>query len=339
MKKILLGLGALILVLFVAGAIVVATKPSVRAASAESVERTPARLERGAYLVEHVLACFDCHSERHMDRYGYPPRHDRRGSGGNVCWDEDMKLEGFKICAPNITPDQATGIGGWSDGEIMRAIREGVNRHGKPLFPIMPYTAYASLSDEDTRAIVAYLRTLPPINNTVPERVLPGPLNIIVRFMPKPLAGPVEDPPQGDSVARGRYLATVSSCRGCHTPVDDKHEPLPGMDFAGGQVFEHKSWGTVASANITPHATGIGGRSKADFIGLFKAFDGDEVRTMTVEPAKNTVMPWTAFAGMTEADLGALYDYLRTVPAIDKQVEKRPRPTFAAAPAAEPPAP
>lgn len=334
MKKVLLGLLALVILLVVGAAGWLATKPSVRAASSEKIQLTPERVARGAYLAEKVLGCFDCHSERHLDRYGYPARHERRGGGGSLCWDEDMNLKGFKLCAPNITPDPATGLGAWTDGEIMRAIREGVDRHGQALFPVMPYKEYAALSDEDTRSVVAYLRTIPPIRGEVPERVLPGPLTLIVRLMPAPLEGPVADPPRQDAKAYGAYLATIASCRSCHTPVDDKHQPLPGMDFAGGQAFEHKAFGKVMSANITPHETGIGARSKEDFIALFKSFDSEDVRSMKVAHAQNTVMPWTAFAGMTHEDLGALYEYLRSVPAVAHVVEKRPRPPLAAAPAA-----
>ncbi len=308
-------------------------KPSVRPASAEAVEKTPDQVARGEYLVEHVLFCMDCHSDRQDNRYGYPPKRDRLGGGGSLCWDEDMGLKGFKLCAPNITSDVETGIGGWTDGEVMRAIREGVNKHGTALFPVMPYTEYASLADDDVRAVVAYLRTLPPVNNKVPERILPGPLNIIVRFMPKPLDAPVPQPDRNDPVAYGKYLTTVGGCKSCHTPVDEQHRPLPGREFSGGQTFEHKVFGNVQSANITPHATGLANRSQAEFISLFKAFADPEVQAMEVKHENNTVMPWLALSGMQEQDLVAVYAYLRTVPALENVVVKRPRPALPEAPA------
>lgn len=340
MKKVLLALLVVVVLVVGGAAVFVASKPSLRPASSETVEATPDRLARGQYLVENVLLCMDCHSERHMDRYGYPPKEHNRGGGGSLCWDEDMGLEGFHLCAPNITPDPETGLGSWTDGEIMRAIREGVNKDGKALFPAMPYTEFASLSDNDVRAVVAYLRRLPPVKNKVPERVLPGPLNIIVKFMPKPLAGPVPDPDHNDPVAYGQYLATVANCKHCHTPVDDKHRPLPGKDFSGGLPFKHKLFGEVVTANLTPHETGLGNRSQEEFVALIKAFDSPEAQQVTVAHENNTVMPWLTVSGMTEEDLGAIYAYLRTVPALENSVTKRPRPVLPQPPAvAEPEAP
>jgi len=69
------------------------------------------------------------------------------------------------VTAPNVTPDYESGIGGWTDGEKIRAIREGIDKHGRALFPMMPYKSYASMSDEDVESLVAYLNTLPPMKN------------------------------------------------------------------------------------------------------------------------------------------------------------------------------
>lgn len=338
MKKVLLILVGLIGFVVIAAAGFVATKPSLRPASTETIERTPERLARGKYLTEHVLLCFDCHSERDLARYSFPPKPGLFGGGGNICLDEKMGLQGFKVCPPNLTPDEETGIGRWTDGEIMRAIREGVDKDGKALFAMMPYKEYAHLSDEDTRAVVAHLRTLRPIKNEVAARALPGPLNIIVRFMPAPLAGSVPEPNRADPVAYGGYLATVANCKNCHTPTDEKKQPIPGREFAGGNIFKHVDFGQLTTPNLTPHATGLGERSKGAFIGIFKAFASPEAQSLEVAPKDNTVMPFLAYAGMTEDDLGAIYAFLRTIPPIENAVERRKPPAIPAPPAAAAPA-
>lgn len=321
MKKALLYSGLVLVLLVTAGAAFVASKPTKRSASTEVVERTPERLQRGRYLVQNVVMCLDCHSERKADRYGFPHKDANPGSGGAQCWDESIGLAGFKLCAPNITQDVETGIGSWSDGEIMRAIREGVNKEGKALFPVMPYLSYRTLSDEDTRAIVAYVRTLPAVKNRVPDRILPGPLNIIVRFMPKTVERPVAEPNRQDPVTYGKYLTTIGGCQECHTPVDDKHQPLANMNFAGGQRFQIPGGPSVLSANLTPDASGLGKRTREEFIGLFKSFA--DFKDVSVPLEQNTVMPWLAVSGMADEDLGAIHAYLQTVSPINNPVERR----------------
>src|SRR5207244_3638806 len=127
-------------------------------------------------------------------------------------------------------PDGATGLGGWTDGEILRAIREGVDRDGKALFPMMPYDGYRYLSDADAEAIVAYMRTLSPVSHRVPPRRLPFPLPLILPSLPKPLTGPVSSPDPSSTVAYGEHLTMVAGCRFCHTPVDARTQPLPGKE-------------------------------------------------------------------------------------------------------------
>jgi len=298
--------------------------PKQRPAPAEKVENTPARLARGQYLAEAVLGCFDCHSKLDLGRFG-APRVGPDGAGGD-CFGE---AEGFPgtICPSNITPDQETGLGAWTDGEIMRAVREGVSRDGRALFPMMPYLEYRALSDEDMRAVVAYLRSLPPVKNAVAPTQIDFPLSFFIKLAPQPLEAEVPPPDQNDAAVYGKYLAKVSGCQFCHTPVDKKHQPIPGMDFSGGQEFPGP-WGIVRSANITPHPTGLGDRDRQAFVGLFKAFDMPAEELPAVKPQENTVMPWATRAKMTEADLGAIYAHLKTVNPIARTVEKRAHPAL-----------
>src|SRR5690349_17358035 len=138
---------AVMLAIIVAGALgyLSLMKPAQRPASTDAFASTPERLERGRYLVENVLHCFDCHSEKQADVWAMPAVPGRRGGGDSVCWDEKLGLPG-RVCFPNITPDPETGIGKWTDGEIARAIREGVDRDGNALF-LMPFSTYSALSD------------------------------------------------------------------------------------------------------------------------------------------------------------------------------------------------
>jgi len=326
LKRAALVLAALIVIAIGAGAYFVLTfKPKQQPASSERVEPTPERLARGAYLAEGPLNCVSCHSARDEHRYGRPVA-GPHGAGG-VCFTKEYGFDG-RLCPPNITPDKETGLGNWTDGEILRAFREGIDRDGNGLNPACPYPDSRYLSDEDAKSVVVYLRSLPPVRNRVPEKQVGFPLSFFIKMVPRPLEGAVPAPDAADPVAYGRYLATVSHCRFCHTPVDQRYQPLPGMTFAGG--MEHKGpWGTVRSANLTPHVTGIGQWQKENFIGIFTAFRAGLPAT---DPQHNTPMPWPDLARMTDADLGTIYDYLRTVPPVDHVVTRRPPPTGGATP-------
>ncbi|HEY0156050.1 MAG TPA: c-type cytochrome [Thermoanaerobaculia bacterium] len=293
-------------------------KPAQRPASAVKVEVTPERVARGKYLVNHVAICFDCHSERTL-AYGMPFKPGQEGVRGFV-WNNTTAFPGV-LAAANITPDRETGIGAWTDGEIVRAMREGVNREGEALFPIMPYPHLRHLSDEDAYAIVAYLRTLKPQRYEEPEKKLDVPLNFIETFMPQPLEAPVPPPDRNDGLAYGKYLTTVASCSECHTTRDDKDQPIAGMEFAGGWEM-HAPTFKVTTTNITPHpSTWMGKATKEEFIGRFRAFAGYNAATAPQAPdGRNTLMPWISYAGMSDEDLGAIYDYLKTVKPVEKAV-------------------
>ena len=284
-------------------------RPAQRPASAEIVTRTPERLVRGKLLAETLFGCMDCHSEHRDDLFGWPAKPDTYGQGG-FAFDEKLGMPG-KVCAQNITPDQETGIGGWTDGEIMRAVREGVAKDGHALFPMMPYEHFREMADEDLRAVVVYLRSLKPIRKPTPAVQLDFPVNLLIKFAPKPLDGPVSAPAPSDHLAYGRYLVTMADCVDCHTK-HDKGKRVDGMDFAGGWEMK-MPWGRIVPPNITPDPeTGIGNLTKEAFIGRFKAF-----AAMTEPPVapkgRNTIMPWLAMSQLSEDELGAMYDYLRTV--------------------------
>jgi mono/diheme cytochrome c family protein len=297
-------------------------KPAQRPASAEKVEATPERIARGKYLVHHVSLCIDCHSE-HTMAYALPLKPGREGVGGFV-WDKQIDFPGT-LAASNLTSDRETGLGAWTDGEIIRAMREGVDRNGKALFPIMPYQHFRNMSDDDAKAIVAYLRTLKPQRYEKPAKKLNVPLNFVEKFAPEPLTAPVTAPPPSDHLAYGKYMTQIAACVECHTPKDGKGNPVPGKDFAGGWEMR-TPWFRVVTANITPHPTTFMGRAtKEEFIGRFRAFANYTAENAPPAPkGRNTLMPWIDYGGMTDEDLGAIYDYLKTVPPVENKINSFP---------------
>jgi hypothetical protein len=189
----------------------------------------------------------------------------------------------------------------------------------------MPYGHLRSMSDEDAKAIVAYLRTLEPVRYEEPKKALNVPLNFIEKFVPQPIEGPVTAPDKSDHLAYGKYLATIALCSECHASKDDKNQPIPGREFAGGWVM-HTPEFTVVPPNITPHpSTYIGQATKEEFIARFRAFSNFTTETAPQAPkGKNTLMPWISFSGMTDEDLGAIYDYLKTLPPVENKVNPFP---------------
>jgi len=265
-KRVLFGTLLLLLIVAAAGAAwLLLRRPSQVAAAGIKVPMTPERIARGKYIFENLADCAGCHSERDFSRVAGPEVPAGRGRG-NVLSELMHGLPGT-VVAPNITPDPDTGIGKWSDGEKIRAIREGVDRDGRALFPMMPYTQYRHMSDDDVQSVVAFLDSLAPVHHPLPVTHLDFPVSIFVKFAPQP-AGSVPAPNPADSLKYGEYLVTVGGCSDCHTP-QQKGQPLPGMDFAGGQPFE-TTFGTIVSANIiTDPDTGIGKWNEDFFLKKF----------------------------------------------------------------------
>lgn len=326
MKTFLKIVGGIVLLVvgLVAGAVswLALRKPASHPPSAEKIEATPERLARGKYLVENVSDCLGCHSD-HVETYSFPVKPGTEGQGGYV-FDKNIGFPGV-VAAQNITGDPDTGLGKWTDGEILRAIREGIDRNGDALFPMMPYQHLRSMSDEDAKSVVVYIRTLKPIKHSVPDKHIDFPVNLFVKFAPKPVDGPVAAPDKKDTVAYGKYLTTIGGCHECHTPHDDHNALIADKAFAGG--WEMKGpWGRNFTANLTPHEDGyLGHATREEFIGRFRSLAGfDATNSPVAKPGRNTVMPWLAFAHMTDEDLGAIYDYLKTVKPIANKVTTFP---------------
>lgn len=317
-KKILFSILGIIIalpVLLVIG--IVSFLPSIKLQKDLTIESTPERIERGKYLANHVTVCVDCHSTRDWTKFSGPIVPGTEGKGGEL-FDQKYGFPGSFYSA-NITQ---FNLKNWTDAEIYRAVTSGVGKDNHAFFPIMPFMNYGKMDREDVFSIIAYIKTLKPIENKTPASKPDFPMNIIIRTLPVE-AGHQKIPNKSDTLAYGKYLVTASACFDCHTNVNEKAEPLPGMDYAGGREFPIQN-GILRSSNITfDKDTGIGGWTKEDFLKKFKSYDPAihplaEVSSDTY----NSIMPWSMYAGMTEEDLSSVYEFIKTIKPVTNKVEK-----------------
>jgi mono/diheme cytochrome c family protein len=254
-------------------------------------------VKRGDYLVNTILTCGNCHTPKgpHGDIM------DKAFSGG-LSWDEPP----FKVTAPNITQDKETGIGKWSDAQIKTLLRTGMKPDGVHIAMVMPTGFYHIMTEHDLDSVVAYLRTIKPIKNKVPdpiykmpqvENVFPGGEKPYTEAMFK------------DHVKHGFYLATIGHCMECHTPmVRGKHDWAKDLGRGG---FEFPGpWGVSVSRNITS--------SKSEGIGRWTDAEIKRVITTGVDKDGNHLKPPMGFgyyAHMTDGDIADIIAWLRTVPA------------------------
>jgi mono/diheme cytochrome c family protein len=282
--------------------------PKMRPLTDRKFQATPERLARGAYLAESVANCMACHSPHDWTQHDAPILPGMKGAG------EPMPTKGLPgtIVAPNLTPDPETGAGNWTDDQLARAIREGIGHDGRTLFPIMPYEHFRDMPDEDLASVIVFLRSLPPVKNPLPKTEIIFPVKYLIRSAPQPIMEPVAAPDLSTPVKRGAWLAKMADCGECHTQRENG-QLLPGMDFAGGAIFEGP-WGRVASANITPDASGIAYYDEALFL--------QTLRTGYVHTRKlSQIMPWSVYRNMTDEDLKAIFAYIRTVKPIVHRVD------------------
>lgn len=285
-----------------------------RALADRHFDATPARLERGRYLVTAVSGCFVCHGELDWQTPGFPVQAGTEGSGR--VWNR----EGLPfVTAPNITPDSETGAGAWTDDMLARAIREGIGHDGRTLFPLMPYAQYRLMSDEDLASIVVYLRTLPPVKRALPQTTVPFPVNRLIQALPQPVTAHISDPDRRNAVAYGDYLTRLGACRDCHTPVDAQNQPIAALEFSGGFVLTGP-YGQVASRNLTPSPSGIPYYDADLFI---EAMRTGRVKARTIHDA----MPWLVYGRQTDEDLRAIFAFLQTVKPVTHRVDNTLSPT------------
>jgi len=283
--------------------------PKTRPLSSRTFERTPQRLERGRYIATALSGCVYCHSQHDWATLGTPITPGSEGTGEVLPYTD---LPG-RIVAPNLTPDPETGAGNWTDDQLARAIREGIGHDGRALFPIMPYTHYREMSDEDLASVVVYLRSLPAVRRELPKTEIIFPVKYLIRSVPEPVISPVgEDSDRSDPVKRGARLVSLAGCGDCHTP-QVKGDNLPGMEFAGGMIFSGP-WGNVASTNLTPDPTGIPYYDEA----LFRqVIHSGYVQARPLSP----IMPVMVYTNLTDGDLTAMFAYLRTLKPVKHRVD------------------
>lgn len=276
--------------------------------SAATIGDTAGLAERGRYLVRDVAVCGHCHAA--------DPQRDPDGplSGGLAF--RNWRLG--TIRAANLTPDSATGLGGWSEAEVVRAIRTGEDHEGHVLAPVMPYGWFNGMSDRDALAIARYLKTLPPVRNEVRNRP-----NLVYRMARLLFLGPergrsVRAPAEGPTPEYGEYLAHhVGLCADCHTPRGGIRS-TPDLDrlFAGDG--SPPSGFPANPANLTPDsATGIGRWTEEEFLRTLET--GVNPQGDSLHP----FMAWRQYRRMDAAHLRAIYRYLRTVPPVRNEVPER----------------
>ncbi|HZH54690.1 MAG TPA: cytochrome c [Sphingobacteriaceae bacterium] len=289
--------------------------PNVGQPEEIEVQFTPEKVARGEYLAYHVMMCADCHSSRDFSLFSGPPSPGTEFVGGDV-FDHSMGFPG-QFVSSNITP---FGVGDWSDGELYRLITTGVKKNGDPIFPVMPYHSFGKLDPADIRAVIAYLRTLDPVETNHPESKADFPFNLIMRTIPQP-AEPGARPDTNQVVDYGKYMVTAASCFDCHTNFQN-NKPV-GPAGGGGREFQFPDGSVVRSSNLTPHETGIGSYTKESFVERFKMYADSAYVLSQVRPGEfQTLMPWYMYSGMTEQDLGAIYEYLNTLEPYNHAVVK-----------------
>lgn len=257
--------------------------------------------ERGAYMLA-AAGCVACHTV---------PKDGAFLAGGR-----ELKTDFGSFFTPNITPDPETGIGNWSNEDFIRAMKKGVSPDGGRYYPTFPYTSYTRMTRQDMLDLKAYLDTVPPVRNAVPDHDLAFPFGIRASMMGWQLLfyddTPFEaDPTQSDAWNRGAYLVNgPGHCGECHTPrnllgVVDSGRPLAGN--ANGPEGD-------AVPNITPHSSGIGGWSEDDIVSMLEVGllpDGDFAGGAMTDVIEEST------SKLSEDDRKAIASYLLSLPPLE----------------------
>ncbi len=228
------------------------------------------------------------------------------------------------VYSTNITQDTQTGLGNWTDRQIIDAITKGISRDGSQILPVMPYEKYSGMAAVDLQALVAYLRTLKPVRNVTPPLKTWAPFarnlgtSLYLRLFGRFSQSPAEPPPTG--IERGRYLVEhVSLCGDCHTPRNAIGVPNRSLYLAGAG----EKIGPLGQAvpNITPDKeTGIGDWKREDIVELLNSGtkpDLDNVQGLMDEVIHGA--PY-GYKDMKKEDALAIADYLKSIPAINNKV-------------------
>jgi mono/diheme cytochrome c family protein len=206
-------------------------------------------IARGAYLY-NAAGCGSCHQEE--------------GAAGPTGGHELESPFGGSFFAPNITPDEATGIGGWKGRDFLLAVKHGRSPGGGFYWPAFPYRSFKNMTDQDVLDVGAYLMSLPAIRHEVPEHDLPGwqfswmmaGWNILANF----LEGTPPAIPADPQIQRGAYLArALGHCGECHTPRNGLGMLRNAQEFTGSKIV---------GVDLTPK--GLASWTAGDFVGLLE---------------------------------------------------------------------
>ncbi len=264
-------------------------------AAAQPVHAADKVLERGNYLLNGIVACGNCHTPKGPDGKAIPGQD---LAGGTV-----IEVPVFRAVAPNITPDRETGIGSWTDAQIITSIREGKRPDGSIIGPPMPIEMYRDLSDSDAKALVAALRAAKPVANKTEKSTYKIPLPPAYG----PPVGRVADVSPQDQVRYGGYLASIGHCLECHTP-DDKGRLIMTKLGGGGRMLPSFPSGVVMSANLTPgNPDGVAHWSSAQFKTTMRTGIRPDGRALV----RTMAFDW--YKSINDSDLNALLAYLRTL--------------------------
>ena len=277
---------------------------------APALAATPAEVARGKYIFGATGGC-GCHTESKGPVNAGGRKYD--GPYGTVY-------------SANITPDIKTGIGGWTDEQIITAIRLGRRPNGERLVPVHPFISFNGMANEDSKALVAFLRTVPPVNRTNTPKKITVPMFDSV-FLPAWLMAfaAKETPPPAapvSGVARGEYLVhAVAHCGECHTPRSAMTMAVDNSRFLAGNPKKTGPEGQ-ATPNITPDkATGLGDWTEAQivtYLGTGNRPDGDVAGGLMEEMIQGTQ---AGLKDLTKADLQAIARYLKSIPAVKNKIE------------------
>jgi mono/diheme cytochrome c family protein len=312
-RKVLLALGGLVgIVVLAAGGLVGFSavswdNPRDIDEVTLSASTDPAVIDRGRYLAYGPAHCAYCHNT--MENW---PRLDA-GEHVPLVGGGEFALPFGKFYAPNLTPDDETGIGRATDAQIARMLRHNIRVSGRVAIPFMEFQ---NLSDEDVVAVISFLRSQEPVHNEVPAAEVSLLGKVLMTFMIKPVDGtpPATAPAEEITIERGRYVATnIANCAGCHTKRSMVDGSYLGEPFTGGMVMtlDGDESRALVSPNLTPAAaTGrITGWSEDQFVARFRA--GPQFR--------ESHMPWNAFMRMSDTDLRAIYRFLRSLEPIENE--------------------
>lgn len=295
--------------------------PPDSAASPEDEQRL-----YGEYLVRHVAGCNECHTPR-LPSGLFDESKLLSGVEGFADVDPADPTRGL-LHSRNLTPDDDTGLGRWSDEQVKRAFQHGMDDEDEVLHWLMPYWIFANMRDEDADAIVAYLRSIPAVQHEVPAN---QPSTYYAYALPEgavPESTRAQDDPAYESAQRGRYLAgSVATCMLCHTapPADERTGPIDVTRmFAGKRKLLAVKMGRgledaplIESFNLTPHANGIGGWTPLDVANVLRAGVAPS-GLPTCDPMPSYY--GGTFRGMREQDALDLGNYFTSLPPQDTGV-------------------